>query len=253
MTSNSVKYTILFNYAYVCLGIVGLFYLSAWTLPVWLFFALGNGTVGHRYFSHSNFSVSRLMHWILAAWATIAAYSPVSYWQVQHRHHHRHTDQPQDIHSPRQGLFMAVIGWPFSSQRIQSVFADRACVIIHARAMRDPAIKFFSTYMVLINLVVLATVGAISTNVVLAMGTAFLFEQLRLGLINTMCHLPNIPGNYRNHDTDESSNNNIFLGILGLGFGWHNNHHADPSKLVLTEHWWELDIEGYVGKLLGKL
>lgn len=250
MTENSVKYTIIFNYAYVCVGIVGMFYMSAWTFPVWLFFALGNGTVGHRYFAHNNFSVSPPMHWLLAAWATVAAYSPVSYWQVQHRHHHRHTDQSSDIHSPRQGLLMAMFGWPFNSQRIQSVFADRACIVTHARAMKDPAVKFFSTHMVLINLVVLLLATFVSVDLVLAMGSAFVFEQIRLGLVNTACHIDRMPGNYRNHQTKESSNNNMFLGILGLGFGWHNNHHADPSKLILTERWWELDIEGLVGKLL---
>jgi fatty-acid desaturase len=40
------------------------------------------------------------------------------------------------------------------------------------------------------------------------------------------------------------------LGWLGMGFGWHNNHHAHPGKLILTERWWEIDIEGYVGWVL---
>jgi fatty-acid desaturase len=39
---------------------------------------------------------------------------------------------------------------------------------------------------------------------------------------------------------------------LLLGFGWHNNHHADPKKLILTENWWEIDLEGYMGKILSK-
>ena len=252
MSPTAVKQIILFNCVYVALGVIGLFYMSAWTVPVWLFFAIGNGTVGHRYFAHSNFTVSRPMHWVLAAWATISAYSPVSYWQVQHRHHHRHTDSSEDIHSPNNGLLMALAGWPFSSSRIQSVFTDRASLVTHAKAMRDPAIKFFSQYMVPFNLCLLLIVAFLSTDVLFAMGTAFLFEQARLGLVNTVCHIK-LPGNYRNHATDESSQNNLLIGILGLGFGWHNNHHADPSRLVLTERWWEIDIEGYVGKLLKHL
>ena len=253
MNSTAVQQIIVFNFAYVALGIAGLFHLTWLVLPVWVFFALGNGTVGHRYFAHSNFTVSRTMHWVMAAWATVSAYSPVSYWQVQHRHHHRHTDKSQDIHSPRNGILMSLLGWPFSSKRIQSVFSDRASLVTHARAMQDPAIKFFSTNMVAVNLCLLLIIAVTWADLLYAMGVAFLLEQIRLGLVNTLCHIGWLPGNYRNHTTNESSQNNIFIGLLGLGFGWHNNHHADPSKLVLTERWWELDIEGLVGKLLSRL
>jgi stearoyl-CoA desaturase (delta-9 desaturase) len=71
-------------------------------------------------------------------------------------------------------------------------------------------------------------------------------------MVNSLCHL-NIIGSYRNHQTQDQSYNNIILGIVTLGFGWHNNHHNDAGRLILTEKWWELDLEGYAGLVLSKI
>lgn len=77
---------------------------------------------------------------------------------------------------------------------------------------------------------------------------AYCIDFLRLGAVNYWCHR----SGYRNHETEDATTNNLILGWLGMGFGWHNNHHAQPGKLILTERWWEIDIEGYIGWLLTK-
>jgi stearoyl-CoA desaturase (delta-9 desaturase) len=77
---------------------------------------------------------------------------------------------------------------------------------------------------------------------------AYAVEMFRIGAVNAACHC----WGYRNHKTSDQSRHNIVVGLLGMGFGWHNNHHADPRKLILTERWWEIDIEGYIGWLLSK-
>jgi fatty-acid desaturase len=66
-----------------------------------------------------------------------------------------------------------------------------------------------------------------------------------------MSHL-NIPLSYRNFETKDNSHNNIIIGWLSFGFGWHNNHHHDQRELVNTHHWWEIDIEGQIAKLISK-
>lgn len=246
------QYLITFNILYVLLGIASLFVFgfSYAVLALWLVFAFGNGTIGHRYFAHNQFKVGAIKHWVFSFWCTISAYSPIVYWQVQHRHHHRHSDDADDIHSPRNGLFMSLVAWPFSKQRIESVFKDRASTVNYARCMKDTAVKFTSEYFILINVIFLATLTFINIELLGAASIAFLLEHVRLGLINSLTHLDNIPGNYRNHDTKDRSHNNLFLGFLTLGFGWHNNHHNDATKLILTERFWEIDLEGYLGKLL---
>ena len=46
---------------------------------------------------------------------------------------------------------------------------------------------------------------------------------------------------YRNYDTGEDSRNNILIGLLANGEGWHNNHHADPRAARYWHKWWEVD------------
>ncbi len=251
---NNPKQLIPFIWAYTLAGVLSLLFLPLhWQYVIGFFFlfALGNGTVGHRYFSHNSFKVAKPLHWVLACWTTITGYSPIVYWIVQHRHHHAHTDTSEDVHSPRNGLLQAIFLWTVNKDRIDSVFRDPNSMYNYVRAMKDPAIKFFSTYHLYINLLFLALLTAIDPNLTIAASAAYVLEQVRLAILNTVHHTPNLPFNYTNHELKDSSQNNYILGTLTLGFGWHNNHHRNAKKLILTEHWWEIDIEGYVGWLLG--
>lgn len=246
------KNLIAFKIFYLIVGLIGLSTLSYWTLVFWFIFAIGNGTVGHRYFAHNAFVVSRPMHWIMSIWCTLSAYSPPSYWQIQHRHHHRNSDKETDIHSPKRGWVTAFIGWTLSPSLIDSVFKDRASIVSLANTRKDKALILTNDYFISINFLFLLCLFLIDTNLVLASATACLIEHVRLGLINTLCHLKSVPGNYRNHNTKDNSQNNLFLGWIGLGFGWHNNHHHDAGRLSNQDRWWEIDIEGLVGLILSK-
>ena len=222
-------------------------------LAFWLLFAFGNGCAGHRYFGHSQYTVSRPMHWVLALWCTISAYSTPLYWSVQHKHHHRHADDAEDIHSPHNGIWVSTFFWTFMRSRIERIFTERATMVNHARALKDPALKFFGTNYVIVNLVFLAVLYLIDPEWVLLAAMAHFIEHIRIACINSPCHLDWFPFNYRNHNTRDHSHNNYVLGFLTLGFAWHNNHHNDSRKVILTEKWWELDPEGWLCVLLSKL
>ena len=242
---------------YILFGVIGFFYFEInWiaALSFWIFFAFGNGTIGHRYFAHNSFTTSKSVHWVLGLWVTLCAYSPVHYWVVQHKHHHRHTDTENDLHSPKNGLITAFILWPLNRLRIEKVFKERNCIVTMMKSFKDPSIVFYSRWFVVINIIALAILSYIDWTLIFSgLGIGYLFEQIRLGIINTVTHIPGLPGNYINHAHigKDQSQNNWILGFLTLGFGWHNNHHADPKKLILTEHWWEIDLEGYLGWILG--
>ena len=134
---------------YLLFGIIGLtmFAVNWWAvLAFWLFYAIGNGTIGHRYFSHNSFEVNKATHWLLGLWVTLCAYSPVHYWIVQHKHHHRHTDTPEDLHAPSNGLLNAFILWPLNAKRIEGVFKERSSIVSLARALRDPSVVFYGRW-----------------------------------------------------------------------------------------------------------
>jgi stearoyl-CoA desaturase (delta-9 desaturase) len=56
--------------------------------------------------------------------------------------------------------------------------------------------------------------------------------------VNSITHL----WGYRNYDTPDNSRNNIFVGIIANGEGWHNNHHADPRSARHGLDWREPDV-----------
>ena len=47
---------------------------------------------------------------------------------------------------------------------------------------------------------------------------------------------------YQSYDTGEESRNNVLIGFLSNGEGWHNNHHADPRSARHGHKWWEFDL-----------
>jgi stearoyl-CoA desaturase (delta-9 desaturase) len=58
--------------------------------------------------------------------------------------------------------------------------------------------------------------------------------------VNSVCHY----FGSRTYVTTDKSRNNPIIGILALGEGWHNNHHAFPSSAFHGLAWWQFDFTG---------
>jgi stearoyl-CoA desaturase (delta-9 desaturase) len=68
--------------------------------------------------------------------------------------------------------------------------------------------------------------------------------------INSVCHL----WGTRPFKGDDESRNNFVCGLMGLGEGWHNNHHAFPASARHGLRLWEIDLSYmviYLLKMLG--
>ena len=48
----------------------------------------------------------------------------------------------------------------------------------------------------------------------------------------------------------DQSRNNFLFGVLALGEGWHNTHHAFPTSARHGLRWWQIDVSYYVIRLL---
>jgi fatty-acid desaturase len=64
--------------------------------------------------------------------------------------------------------------------------------------------------------------------------------------VNSVCHLWGRKP-YPSHD---ESRNNFLFGILALGEGWHNNHHAFPTSARHGLRWWQVDMTYWVIRLM---
>jgi fatty-acid desaturase len=56
--------------------------------------------------------------------------------------------------------------------------------------------------------------------------------------VNSVTHV----WGYRNYETPDGSRNNLIIGLLAGGEGWHNNHHAAPASARHGHYWWEFDL-----------
>jgi len=210
-------------------------------------------TVGyHRLFTHSSFKTPRVVAAILAALGSMAVEGPVLQWVAVHRSHHQHSDCESDPHSPHThgdtfwgmvcGMWHAHMGWLF---RINT----RDLAKYSRDLRRDPLIRRMSKLFplwVFLGLLIPAVLGGLFTLSWMGVLLGFIWGGLvRIFLVhhvtwsvNSVCH---IWGSHPFNCHDESRNNAIF-GVLALGEGWHNNHHADPRSAAQGHRWFEIDL-----------
>lgn len=79
----------------------------------------------HRYFSHSAFSTSRPVQFVLGVCGCLAFQGDPLWWAVMHKRHHKHCDMVGDPHSSaRDGVFYAVVGWMANPANYQLSASD---------------------------------------------------------------------------------------------------------------------------------
>jgi fatty-acid desaturase len=210
---------------------------------------VGNGVGFHRLFSHRQFETWRPVELVLAFLGTISTYSPILFWVGTHQTHHKLADSDKDVQSPaHHSLWESFMTWKFRSDLEKTVSIRDYCT---RRLLRDNKLLLIDKYtMQLIWTWAILLLMISPTLLVCAFVLPAIIEHTRVNLINCVAHRPNFPLNYRNVDTKDTSQNNLILGWLGFGMGWHNNHHAMERELINTHRWWEIDLEGQIAKLL---
>ena len=76
----------------------------------------------HRYFSHRTFKTSRVGQFLFGLLGASAVQRGPIWWAAHHRHHHVHSDKPEDVHSPAQhGFFWSHMGWFMSNKYLSLI------------------------------------------------------------------------------------------------------------------------------------
>lgn len=212
---------------------------------------IGSGVGSHRLFSHRSFQTYDWIEKVLAYLSTLSAYAPILFWVTQHQYHHKYTDTADDPTSPKEkGFIYSFFTWRLLKENLDKVHIMNYCA---KRVLKDKTLMWFTNHFAKIIWVHVIVLSIVDLSLLLSLYLLpVLIESLRMNALNYINHLENVPFNYRNHDIDDNSYNNFIVGWLSFGFGWHNNHHANPGKVILTERWWEIDIEGYIAKLISK-
>ena len=224
-----------FHWSYVAWAL-GLYYARMWAV-----------TAGyHRYFAHRAFKTSRLFQFVLAFLAETSAQKGVLWWAANHRHHHRESDQPADLHSPLQdGFWWSHVGWILSDAYVET----------REESIRDfarfPELRFLNRWYLLPPVVLAVGVYLIGGFPLLVWGFFVSTVLLWHGTftINSLSHV----FGSRRYKTTDTSRNNFLLALVTCGEGWHNNHHYHQNTANQGWFWWELDATFYVLKLLSAL
>ncbi|MGE0550573.1 MAG: acyl-CoA desaturase [Kofleriaceae bacterium] len=197
----------------------------------------------HRYFSHRSFKTSRAFQFVLGVLGMTAVQQGPLWWAAHHRNHHKHSDEPQDIHSPVQhGFYRSHIGWIFDARRHGTDF----------ERIKDfakyPELRFLNRFDTAFVVAIAVLTLIIGGTTALAWGffVATVVSWHATFAINSLAHV----WGRRRYTTSDDSRNNVVLAVLTFGEGWHNNHHHYQRAARQGFFWWELDVTYYVLKLL---
>jgi stearoyl-CoA desaturase (Delta-9 desaturase) len=243
----------------VCLAVIWVgFSWAAFGVTVALYFVRMFAITGfyHRYFSHRTFKTSRAAQFIFGLLGASAVQRGPLWWAAHHRHHHRHSDEPGDVHSPGQhGFFWSHMGWFMSHEHFS---ADLSRV---KDLLKYPELRFLDRFDIAVPTALGAGVfllGVILKHVAPDLGTSggqmlvwgFFISTIAVYhgtyTINSLSH---VFGRQR-YKTGDDSRNNVWLAIITLGEGWHNNHHHYPASTRQGFYWWEFDLTFYLLKFL---
>jgi len=219
-----------------------------------MYLATGLGiTVGyHRLFTHRSFQAIAPVKFLLGVLGSMALQGPVLKWVAIHRRHHHHSDSHDDPHSPHVhgdgikglivGFWHAHVGWMFTADHpslhryVRDLKADRLVAVVS---------NLFGVW-VLLGLLIPAGFGFLFTGTWKGAFLGFVWGGLvRIFLvhhvtfsINSICHI----WGRQPFQSDDHSRNNAICGVLALGEGWHNNHHAFPASARHGLYWWQFDL-----------
>lgn len=213
----------------------------------------------HRYFSHRTFDTSRPMQFLFAVAGNTAVQRGALWWAAQHRHHHAHSDEPEDPHSPvAHGLYWSHMGWLTS----QSNFRTRHELI--PDLAKYPELRWldrFDTAVPALYAVGTFLLGFLLNRFVPALGVdgpqmlVWGFFISTAALLHATC-LVNSAAHWwgsRPYKTTDQSRNNLWVALVTLGEGWHNNHHHYPASARQGFRWWEIDVTYYMLKAMGAI
>ena len=203
-------------------------------------------TIGyHRYFAHRSFKTSRAGQFVLACLCCCNVQNGPLWWAAHHRRHHKHSDTPEDVHSPIQGgFFWAHVGWLFAT--LESPGRD---TVKDLRRFRE--LRWLERVWLLPPLLAALACWLVGGWSMLCIGfclSAVVTFHMSFA-VNSVAHLMGS----RRYDTPDTSRNSLILAVLTLGEGWHNNHHHYPHTAQAGFFWWEIDASFRLIRLLEKV
>lgn len=205
-------------------------------------------TVGfHRMLTHRSFDANPVVKAILLIFGTWSIQGAAIGWAAIHAKHHTKSDGEGDPHSPYwnesgkagvwRGFFHAHMGWMLGGIRADPERYAKA-------QMQDPVIRFISKtafWWAVLGMLLPFFIGGVSGFIWGGLVRVFLVHHVTWS-VNSVCHI----WGKRDFSTGKDrSTNNWIVGLLSMGEGWHNNHHAFPRSAYHGLTWLQIDFSAW--------
>jgi len=210
----------------------------------------------HRLLTHRGLKCPKWLEHAFAVVAMSCLQETPARWVAIHRRHHAFSDEQPDPHSPLASFIWSHIGWILVHQPelsrlgiyqryARDILRDRFYValerhhgLVWINLLQMPL--FFAAGVAAGWLSGETPHAAAQTGLSILLFGVFVRTVIVWHItwaVNSVTHL----WGYRSFETDEDSRNNIIVGLISNGEGWHNNHHADPRSARHGRRWWEID------------
>lgn len=212
----------------------------------WLTGGIGICMTYHRLLTHRSFATRpKWLEYVMTIIGTTASEGGAVGWVSDHRRHHAHSDEPEDVHSPNRGFGWAHMFWwmtpDITSEHTPEYYEKWAPDLKH-----DPVHAWLDKYHIIFPIMLgaaLYALGYFTTGSGMPMLVWGFFVRSVLvlhttWLVNSATHV----WGYRSHATRDKSTNLWWVAILTYGEGWHNNHHAFQTSARHGLRWWEIDM-----------
>lgn len=226
-------------------------------LGSYVFGCIGMNVGYHRLITHRGFTCPRWLECTLAVLGACCLEESPIVWSAWHRLHHHASDKARDPHSPLKSFLWGHIGWlfiesenatagPLKSRYAPDLQRDPFMAWLERRdnwikvALASWLLYFAAGYATgLLQGASRAEAAQFGASLVVwgcLVRTVLVWHVT--WSVNSVAHR----WGYRNYETPDNSRNNILIGFLAGGEGWHNNHHAMPSSARHGHKWWEFDL-----------
>ena len=232
-----------------------------YSIVFYLLAGLGASLGYHRILAHRSAELAKWFEYCLVI-VGLPLGTPIQ-WVGNHRAHHTTTDVPGDPHSPHvDGFWYAHCGWyihskntflcmlyalagpirmlidsfmrPRTNQQHIHLAKDVSADKVYAFVSR-PLVYMFIMWIYLIILLLVPYLIFGWKGVLIA--SILMVVIYNIG--DSVDSIGHLIGGRRGKD---KSRNNLILGYLAYGDGWHANHHQDPVRARHGNKWYQFDL-----------
>lgn len=211
----------------------------------WLFHWIVGSIIIHRYITHRTFTVNKFLHNSFTILSTLAYAGSSLAWASMHRIHHVTSDTDRDPHSPKKYSWLQLL-------TLNVDLKNRELELLNCKELLVDRLHLFChKYYVPINLAFVLTLGLISISALIVFWIGIAYHVIGI-FFSTWVYHKKLPFQYRSHDTQDCSYNNLISTIFFHGEAYHNNHHNNPGAISNAEKWYEFDMNKLLIRLITK-